>query len=108
MAALGYDAALILADALKRAGRPSGAKLRDAIAATKDFPGVTGKITIDARRNAVEVGGDRQVKDGKFQFVETIARASRGPDDRAARGKRDDRVPPAARQRPRAGRRSTP
>ncbi|MDI1319537.1 MAG: ABC transporter substrate-binding protein, partial [bacterium] len=49
---LGYEAALLLFDALKRAGTTESKALRDALAATKDFPGVTGGITIDAQRNA--------------------------------------------------------
>lgn len=64
LAALGYDAAKILFDAMKRANSVEGPKLRDAIAATKDFPGVTGSITINAQRDAqksavvVEMSGD--------------------------------------------------
>jgi len=54
LAALGYDAAMILADSLKRAGSTDGKKLRDAIAATKDYKGVTGMITIDANRDAIK------------------------------------------------------
>src|SRR4051812_12217580 len=50
MAALGYDSAMILADAMKRAGSSDGAKVRDALAATKDFDAVTGKITINDKR----------------------------------------------------------
>jgi branched-chain amino acid transport system substrate-binding protein len=73
MAALGYDSALLLADAIKRAGSTDGAKVRDALAATKDFPGITGKITIDAQRNATKALVILQVKDGKFQLVEKIA-----------------------------------
>lgn len=49
---LGYDAAKLLFDAMTRAKSLSGKDLRDAIAATKDFEGVTGKITIDKDRNA--------------------------------------------------------
>src|SRR5687767_6340390 len=45
MAALGYDSAMILADAIKRAGGTDSAKLRDAIAATKDYKAITGNIT---------------------------------------------------------------
>ena len=45
LAALGYDSMKVLADSIKRAGTTESAKLRDAIAQTKDFPGVTGKIT---------------------------------------------------------------
>src|SRR5690242_16608094 len=51
IAALGYDAMRVLGDALKRAGSTDGPKLRDAIAQTKNFPGVTGTITINAERN---------------------------------------------------------
>jgi branched-chain amino acid transport system substrate-binding protein len=53
MAALGYDAARVLADAMKRATKLDGPSLRDAIAATKGFQGVTGTITIGPERNAV-------------------------------------------------------
>ncbi|MFI5337454.1 MAG: ABC transporter substrate-binding protein [Opitutales bacterium] len=73
IAALGYDAALLLVDALKRAGTTDSAALRDAIAATKDFPGVTGRITLDAQRNATKSAVILTVKDGKFKFVESVA-----------------------------------
>lgn len=73
LAALGYDAAYVLADAMKRAGTTDGAKVRDAIAATKDFVGVTGTITIDKDRNAVKPAAVLKVTGGKFEFVESIA-----------------------------------
>jgi branched-chain amino acid transport system substrate-binding protein len=73
LAALGYDAAKVLADAFKRAGTTEGAKVRDAIAQTKAFTGVTGSITIDDKRNAVKPAVVLKVVDGKFQYVETIA-----------------------------------
>ncbi|MEQ1851917.1 MAG: ABC transporter substrate-binding protein [Chthoniobacteraceae bacterium] len=72
MAALGYDSAMILADAMKRAGSTEGAKVREALAATKDFPAVTGKITIDAKRDAVKSAVILKVEGGKFKFVETV------------------------------------
>ena len=72
MAALGYDSAMILADAIKRAGATDGAKIRDALAATKDFDAVTGKITINDKRDAVKSAVIIQVKGGKFAFVETV------------------------------------
>jgi ABC-type branched-subunit amino acid transport system substrate-binding protein len=53
-AALGYDAARVAIAAMTRAGSLSGPALRDALAQTHDFPGVTGPITIDAQRNAVK------------------------------------------------------
>jgi len=73
MAALGYDSAMILADAMKRAGTTEGAKLRDAIAATKEFPAVTGKVSLNAQRNADKSAVMLVVKDGQFRYVETVA-----------------------------------
>ena len=51
--ALGYDAARVLADSIKRAGKVDGPSIRDAIAVTKGFPGVTGTITLGPDRNPV-------------------------------------------------------
>ena len=72
MAALGYDSAMILADAIKRAGTTDSTKIRDAIAATKDYPGVTGNISIDANRNASKPAVIVTIKNGQFKYVETI------------------------------------
>ncbi|HEV7866571.1 MAG TPA: ABC transporter substrate-binding protein [Chthoniobacteraceae bacterium] len=72
MVALGYDSAMLLADAIKRAGTTESAALRDAIAATKDFQGVTGKITLDEKRNANKPAVILVIKDGKFRYVETV------------------------------------
>jgi branched-chain amino acid transport system substrate-binding protein len=66
-AATAYDAARMLFDAFKRAKSTDSAAVRNALAQTKDFPGVTGKITLDANRNAqVPVYMLRIEKDGKF------------------------------------------
>ncbi|MEY4688475.1 MAG: hypothetical protein RIR76_2498 [Verrucomicrobiota bacterium] len=73
MAALGYDAAMVLADAIKRAGTTDSAKLREALAATKNLPGVTGDTTLDAQRNASKAAVVIAVRDGKFKFLETVA-----------------------------------
>src|SRR5688500_16807033 len=75
LAALAYDAAKVLADAIKRAGGTDSAKLRDAINSTKGFAGVTGQITIDATRNAVKpaVVLELDPAASKFKFKETIA-----------------------------------
>ncbi len=73
MAALGYDSAMILADALKRAGSADGVKVRDAMAATKDFQGVTGKITIDPNRNASKPAVILTITNGQFNYVQTVA-----------------------------------
>ena len=73
MAALGYDSAMILADAIKRAGSAEGPKVRDALAATKHFAGITGDITIDDHRDASKPLVILQVKGGKFHLVENIS-----------------------------------
>jgi branched-chain amino acid transport system substrate-binding protein len=72
MAALGYDSVLVLADAIKRAGSTAGPQVRDALAATKDFPCVTGKTTLDARRDASKSAVIITVKEGKFKYLQTV------------------------------------
>ncbi len=72
MAALGYDSAMVLADAIKRAGSTEGAKLRAALAATRDFPCVTGKTTLDANRDASKSAVIITVKEGKFKYLQTV------------------------------------
>ncbi len=71
-APLAYDAALITIEAIARAGTTEGPKLRDALAATKNFPGVTGRTTIDSQRNASKSAVMLTVKNGKVGYVETI------------------------------------
>ncbi|HVP36824.1 MAG TPA: ABC transporter substrate-binding protein [Terriglobales bacterium] len=99
MAPLGYDAARIAFDAIKRSGileeqnikdsyrqnprakslmeainTPANReRIRDAITQTKDFPGVTGLITIDENRNAKKAAVVLKIEDGKLQYVETIS-----------------------------------
>lgn len=72
LAALGYDAMKVLADSITRAGTTSEPQLRDAIAATKSFTGVTGNITIDAQRNAVKPAVVLKLQDHKYVYQETI------------------------------------
>jgi branched-chain amino acid transport system substrate-binding protein len=74
LAALAYDAAKVLADAIKRAGGTDSAKLKDAINATKNFAGVTGMITLDDKRNAVKPAVVLALDPAasKFSFKETI------------------------------------
>lgn len=68
LAALGYDAARIFADAANRAGSTDGAKLAAAIASTKGFKGVTGTITINEKRDAVKPAVIVEMKGGKPVF----------------------------------------
>jgi branched-chain amino acid transport system substrate-binding protein len=72
VAALGYDAMMLLADAITRAGTTDGPKVRDALAATKNFPGVTGRTTIDPDRNTSKPAIIVTVKEGRVQFVGAV------------------------------------
>jgi len=72
LSALGYDSAMVLIDAIKRAGTTEGPKLRDALAATKEFSGATGLITFDAQRNPTKSAVVLTVKDGRFAFVQDV------------------------------------
>ncbi|MFE8602746.1 ABC transporter substrate-binding protein [Archangium violaceum] len=72
LAALGYDAAKVAIAALERAKDLSGPAVRDAIAQTKDFPGVAGTITLDQDRNAVKSAAILQIENGTTKFVTTI------------------------------------
>jgi len=72
LAAMGYDAAKVLVDALNRAAALSPTDLRNAIAQTKDFAGVTGKITINDQRNAVKSAVVVQVAGTKNKYITTI------------------------------------
>jgi branched-chain amino acid transport system substrate-binding protein len=63
---------MMLADGIKRAGGTDGAKLRDALAATKDLVLVTGTITINKQRDADKSAVILQIKDGGYKFLESI------------------------------------
>lgn len=70
---LGYDAMMLMADAIKRAGSTDGDKIRQELSKTSNFKGVTGNITINEQRNAVKPAVVLEIKDGKFKYKETIA-----------------------------------
>jgi branched-chain amino acid transport system substrate-binding protein len=72
MAALGYDAAGVLADAMRRAKTLSNEDIRDALASTKDYAGVTGQITIDKNRNAVKSAVILKTTGNKYAFAATV------------------------------------
>ena len=72
MAVLGYDAAYALVDAIKRAGSAEPQKIRDALAATKNFPAVTGDLTLNEKHDAVKSAVIIEMKDGKQVYRETI------------------------------------
>lgn len=73
MSFLAYDAGMILFDAIRKSGSTEGEKIKNQLAKTKDYQGVTGVITINDQRNAVKPAVVLEVKNGKFVYKETIA-----------------------------------
>jgi len=71
-AALAYDALRFLAEAIQRAETTEGPKLRQALAETKNFAGVTGIISMDRDRNAVKPAVILKLQDARYVYQETI------------------------------------
>jgi branched-chain amino acid transport system substrate-binding protein len=69
---LGYDAAAVLFDAVTRAGKTDPKAVRDALAQTKGFDGVSGKITIDKDRNAEKSAVVIKITGGKGKYETTV------------------------------------
>ena len=72
LAALTYDSIRLIADAITRAGSTDRLALKKALAATHDFPGVTGRTTFDEHRDAVKEAAIIAVRDGRCVFVDSI------------------------------------
>jgi branched-chain amino acid transport system substrate-binding protein len=72
LAALWYDGARLLALAVQHAGSMNGLKIRDALAATRDFDGVTGRISIDENRNAAKPGVILKIENGEPKMVQQV------------------------------------
>lgn len=72
LAALGYDAALMLIDAIKRANSTEPVKIKDALAQTKNLQVSTGILTLDPSHNPVKSAVVIEIKDGKQTFKEKI------------------------------------
>jgi len=70
--ALGYDMAYFFKDALERAGEVDTEKLKDALASTKDFSGVTGTFSIDENHNPVKSVTIIEMKEGVPTFLKKL------------------------------------
>ncbi len=71
---LAYDAVMLLVDAIRRAGTTDRSKIREALAATRDFPGAAGSITFDANGDP----RDKKIiivryEDGKTRYVTEVS-----------------------------------
>ena len=72
VSALGYDAYMVILDAITRAKSADPQKIREALTQTKNFEGSAGSITINAERNADKDAVFKTVKGGKFVFLTTV------------------------------------
>lgn len=72
MGALGYDSAKILTNAIKAAGEVNPEKIKNALAKTSGYKGVTGTITINPERNATKSAVILQIKDKEFEYFATV------------------------------------
>ena len=71
-AALGYDAYMLILDAIERANSTDPKDIRDMLAETKDFVGATGNITLDENGDAVKSAVIKKVQDGTFIYLTTV------------------------------------
>ena len=69
---MGYDAYILILDAIKRAGSADPVKIRDEIAKTKGFEGAAGIITLDQNGDAIKNAVIKTVKGGKFTYLDTV------------------------------------
>lgn len=72
VSALGYDAYLLIIEAIKRANSTDPEKIKEEINKTKDFMGAAGVVNFDENRNAIKSAVIKQVKDGKFVYLDTV------------------------------------
>ena len=72
VSALGYDAYLLIIKAIEKLGTVDSVKLRDTLANMKDFEGAAGVVNFDENRNAIKDAVIKEVKDGKFQFLDIV------------------------------------
>jgi branched-chain amino acid transport system substrate-binding protein len=73
MSFLAYDAGMILFDAIKRAGSTEAEKIKNSLALTKDFSGVSGKISFNEQRNAIKPAVILEIRGGQFKYKETVS-----------------------------------
>ncbi|SES85751.1 amino acid/amide ABC transporter substrate-binding protein, HAAT family [Natronincola peptidivorans] len=70
--ALGYDAYILIRDAIERAGEVDSNKIRDEIAKTQGFEGAAGAINLDENGDPVKSAVIKVVENGEFVYLDTI------------------------------------
>ncbi len=73
LGALGYDALMVLVEAMNKAPTITPKAIRDELARVKDVAGVTGNITIDAGRNAKKSAVVLKISGGAAKFEAMMA-----------------------------------
>lgn len=71
--ALSYDTVFLFADAVHRAASLAPAKIRDALAVTKNFKGVTGNISFDKNGDPIKSAVILKFDKGTSVYVKTVA-----------------------------------
>ncbi len=71
-AALGYDAASVVLDSIRRAGKADPTAIRNALAQTINYPGASGSITIDTRRNASKPVVILAIRNKRIEYFEKV------------------------------------
>ncbi len=71
-AAVAYDAVMLMANAIKVANSTDGTKIRDALAKTKDFDGVTGMISFNETGDPVKQAVVQKITDGKARYFKAV------------------------------------
>ncbi|MCC7535539.1 MAG: ABC transporter substrate-binding protein [Deltaproteobacteria bacterium] len=72
LGALGYDAAMVLFEAMRRAQSVTPATIREGLTATRNFEGVTGRITINAQRDADKSAVVLRIRGGRAVYETTV------------------------------------
>lgn len=70
--ALGYDAMTLLADAIQRSGTLDRKRIRDAIANTRSFKGVTGTISFNENGDPIKSAVLMEIKNGQPHYLKTL------------------------------------
>lgn len=71
-AALSFDAYMLVVDAIEKAGSTEPEAIKNALAGTKDYQGVTGVFNFDENNNPVKDVVIERIKDGKFRFLTSV------------------------------------
>jgi branched-chain amino acid transport system substrate-binding protein len=70
--ALGYDAMMLLAEAITRSNPTDRKKIRDAIATTRSFKGITGTIDFNDNGDPIKSAVFMEIRNGEPRYLKTL------------------------------------